>query len=323
MFFPRFDDDIATMAEKAVRTHGRRECAVEVASSEVDVGTELSVTAWVRCPERCNLSGQRVSIRDRDGAEVASAELTEFDGEAYVTRALVLPAPLAVGEHVYQAVLAVDAKDGVLHAETATEFAFAAKAHAASVNVWGLPSAIAAGERFRFNVGIKCSAGCKLTGRPFVIFGDEGAQVGAGSLGDIWPDTSALYFAEVEAQAPLATGDHQWQIKTDGSDSSVPHADGSLIFTVKVVSPPDHEVTVAVFDSETQTPIEGAHVLLHPYRALTDKSGVAKVKVARGRYTLVVSGYNYIAHETIVDVASDVTTRAELAAEPEGQDDYR
>ena len=227
-------------------------------------------------------------------------------------------------EDLYRAVLAAQEKDGVLHEESSTEFSLATKAHAASVNVWGLPSAIAAGERFRLKVGIKCSAGCQLTGRQLSIFDDEGAQVGAGSLlDDIWPGTSALYFAEVEAEAPRTTGDYKWQVKTPVWDSGVPHAAGSFTFAVKVVSPPDHEVTVEAFDSEKQTPIKGAHVLLHPYRALTDETGVAKVKVAKGRYTLFVSGFKYVAHQNIIDVTGDVTTRAELTVEPEGQEDYR
>jgi hypothetical protein len=82
-------------------------------------------------------------------------------------------------------------------------------------------------------------------------------------------------------------------------------------------------VTVEAFDGDTQTPIKGAQVLLHPYRALTDERGVAKVKVAKGRYTLFVSGFNYIGHERIIDVTSDVTTRAELAVEPEEEVDIR
>ena len=201
-----------TMAAKAVRTHGRRTCTVEVSPREVDAGAELTVTVRVSCPDGCDLRGQSVSIRNQDDTELASAELTEFDGETCATSTFVLRAPLEVGEHIYRAVLAAQEKDGVLHEETATEFSFAAKPHATSVNVWGLPSAIAAGERFRFKVGIKCSAGCKLTGRPLSVFDDEGAQVGAASLrDDVWPGTSALYFAEVEAQAPLATGDHEWQ----------------------------------------------------------------------------------------------------------------
>ena len=108
-----------------------------------------------------------------------------------------------------RAVLAAQEKAGVLHEETSTEFSFVAMAHAASVNVWGLPSAIAAGERFKLKVGVKCSARCKLTGTPLSIFDHEGARVGTENLfGDVWPGTSALYFAEVEALTPLTPGDY-------------------------------------------------------------------------------------------------------------------
>jgi len=312
------------MAAKAVRTRSRRACAVEVSPSKVDAGAELTVTVRVSCPDGFDLRGQSVSIRNQNDTELATAELTEFDGETYATSAFVLRAPLKVGEHIYRAVLAAQEKDGVSHEETSTEFSFAAKAHAVSVNVWGLPSAIATGERFRLKAGIKCSAGCKLTGRPVCVFDDQDTQVGAGSLlDDIWPGTSALYFAEVEAQAPLKTGDYTWHVKIPGSERGVPHAAGSFTFAVKVVSPPDHEVTMEAFDSEKQTPIKGAHVLLHPYRALTDERGVAKVKVTKGRYKLFVSGFQYIAYQSIIDVADDVTTRAGLTLEPEGEEDYR
>jgi hypothetical protein len=312
------------MAAKLVRTQGRRTCAVEVSPREVDAGDELTVTVRVSCPDGFDLRGQSVLIRNQDGTALAAAELREFDGETFATGAFVLRAPLEVGEHTYRAVLAADEKDGVLHEETSTEFSFAAKPHATSVNVWGMPSAAAAGERFRFKVGIKCSAGCKLTGRPLSVFDDEGAQVGAASLrDDIWPGTTALYFAEVDAHAPLRTGDQEWRVETPGSDSDVPHAAGALTFAVKVVSPPDHEVTMEAFDADTQAPIAGAHVLLHPYRALTDERGVAKVRVAKGKYKVFVSGFRYIAYEGFLDVAGDVATRAELTSEPDGQEDYR
>jgi hypothetical protein len=103
----------------------------------------------------------------------------------------------------------------------------------------------------------------------------------------------------------------------------VPHAAALFTFAIKVVDRPDHEVTVEVFDSEKHAPIRGAHVLLHPYRAFTDKRGVAKVKVTKGRYTLFISGFHYIAYENIIDVAGDVMIRAELTVEPEGEEDYR
>jgi hypothetical protein len=312
------------MAAKAISTHGRPTCVVEVDPNEVDAGTELSVVVRVSCPHGCDLLGQSVSIHNEAGAELARAELAERDNDAYVTGAIVLPAPLEAREHIYQAFLSASDKAGVLHEETSQEFSFVALAHAASVNVWGLPSVIAAGERFSIKVGIKCSAGCTLTGRRLRIIDHEGAEVAEAALrDDVWPGTAALYFAEVEAQAPLTTGDYQWQVETAGSDTGVPHAAGACAFTVKVVRPPDHEVTVAAFDSQTQTPIKGAHVLLHPYRASTDEHGMAKVKVVKGTYTLFVSGFNYIAYEAIIDVTADITARAELTVEPEGQDDYR
>lgn len=312
------------MQTAGIRTHGQRTCVVEVSGSEVDAGAEVTVRARVSCPHGCDLGGQRVSIRNQDDTELASAELTERVGEAYVTSALALRAPLEVGEHIYRAVLAASEKDGVLHEEISTEFSFVAMAHMASVNAWGLPSAIATGERFKLKIGVKCAAACRLTGRLLTIVDHEGAHVGAASLGDdIWPGTSALYFAEAEVVAPRIPGDYKWQAKTPGSDSSVPHAAGSCTFAVKVVSPPDHQVTVEAIDSERQTPIEGAHVLVHPYKAFTDERGVAKIKVAKGRYTLVVSGFKYVSYQNIIDVAGDVTTRAELTAEPEGQEDYR
>src|SRR5271154_594847 len=228
-----------TMAAKAIRTHGRPTCAVEVSPSEADSGAELTVTVRVSCPDGCDLRGQAVSIRTQDDAELATAELREFDGERYATSALILRAPLEAGGHVYRAVLAAQEKDGVLHEESSTEFSFAAKPHATSVNVWGVPSAIAAGGRFRFKVGIKCSAGCNLAGRPLSVLDDEGVQVGTARLrDDVWPGTNALYFAEVEAQAPLTTGDHEWRVEAPEAESGVPHAAGSFSFAVKVVSPP-------------------------------------------------------------------------------------
>jgi hypothetical protein len=311
------------MAAKAVSTHGERTCTVEVAPSEIDAGAELTVTVRASCPQGCDLTGQSVSIRDRDHVELACAELAALEDGAFGTT-LASRAPVEVGEHVCRAILAAQEKDGVRHDESATAFSFIAMPHAASVNVWGLPSVTAAGERFSFKIGIKCSAGCKLAGRALSITDHEGVQVAATKLrDDVWPGTSALYFVELEAQAPRTTGDFTWQVMTPASEQGLPHAASSCGFAVKVVAPPDHEVTIEAFDGDTQAPIKGAHVLLHPYRALTDERGLAKVKVAKGRYMLFVSGFNYISYEQIIDVTSDITARAELAVEPEEDVDIR
>jgi hypothetical protein len=321
-------------AAKPVEVHGGRTCAVEVSPHEVDAGGELTVVVRTSCPDGCDLQGQAVSIRNEDGIEIAVAaltavdpsvaEITEAEDDTYATGAIALPAPLDVGAYIWRAVLPAVEKDGVRHEETATEFAFVTIPHAANVNVWGMPSAIPVGESFGFNIGIKCSAGCKLAGRQVCVFDHQGAQIAAGVLrDDPWPDTTALYFVELRAQAPRETGDYLWRIETPGSEAGAPHAAGSATFALKVVAPADHEVMVEAFDVEKNAPIRGAHVLLHPYRAFTDANGVAKVRVAKGTYKLFVSGFNYIAYENIIDVANNIAIRAELAAEPEGQEDYR
>jgi hypothetical protein len=332
------------MTAKAAKIHGGRTCAVEVSPYEVDAGGELTVVVRASCPDGCDLQGQPVSIRNEDDTELVAAQLAmvepdevdpdevepaeveqaEIESDAYATRALVLPTPPDAREHTWRAVLAAVEKDWVLHEETATDFTFVTVAHAASVNVWGVPSALTVDEPFSFKVGIKCSAGCKLAARQVCVFDHQGAQVAQGNLrDDAWPDTSALYFAELRAKAPGKRGDYVWRVEAPGSEQGLPHAAGSATFAVKIVAPADHEVTVEVFDAEKGAPIKGAHVLLHPYRAFTNDEGVAKVRVAEGTYRLFVSGFNYIAYENIIDVASNFTVRAELAVEPEGQEDYR
>ena len=47
---------------------------------------------------------------------------------------------------------------------------FVVKAHEAALNAWDVPSAVVAGERFKFMVGVRCSAGCCLAGHGLAIF---------------------------------------------------------------------------------------------------------------------------------------------------------
>ncbi len=78
---------------------------------------------------------------------------------------------------------------------------------------------------------------------------------------------------------------------------------------------PDCEVTVRAVDREKQTPIKGARVVMHPYRAVTDENGIAKVRVARGQYDILVSGSRYMPACTSVEVTADMITSAELDAD--------
>ncbi len=189
--------------------------------------------------------------------------------------------------------------------------------HTTNVVVWDIPSAVVVRERFRINVGIKCSDECDLTKSDFEIHDHEGTRAATGTLtGDQWPGTTGLYVAEVELQAPAAEGLYTWSVNIPGSDGEIPHAEGSTSFGVRVVSHPDYLVTVEAFDRESQQPLSAARVVMHPYKAVTDEHGKAEVRVAKGTYTLFVSQTRYLTFGMSIDVAADMTARAELDVEP-------
>jgi hypothetical protein len=54
---------------------------------------------------------------------------------------------------------------------------------------------------------------------------------------------------------------------------------------------------------------------MHPYRTVTDENGIAKIKVTRGPYDILVSGSKYMPLCTSVEVTVDMITSAELDAD--------
>ena len=201
----------------------------------------------------------------------------------------------------------------------------AAASHATNVAVWDIPSAIVAGERFRMKIGVKCADGCDLTHADFAIVDEEGAQLVAATLpGDLWPGTTGLYVAEVELAAPATEGLYTWTVTVPStalgtgpaSEADIPHAAGSASFGITVVAQPDYLVTIEAVDQADQAPLSGARIVMHPYRAVTDERGVARVRVAKGAYQLFVSLTRYVTLGLPIDVTADVTARAELAVEP-------
>jgi hypothetical protein len=292
-------------------------CTVEVSPDEADAGTDITLKVQVAYSGKESLRAPLVSIRDREGAELAQAWLTKADGDSYESGDIVVAAPPSVGEHVYRAVVLAADKDGALHELASSDVRAVVKAHEAALNVWDTPSTVVAGSRFKFMVGVRCSAGCCLAGQGLAIVDRQGAQIGAATLGgEIWPETDALYVAEVEADAPPAAGAHQWEVRTAAWDCALPHDAGAVAVSLRVVDAPDCEVTVEAVDREKQTPIKGARVIMHPYRALTDENGVARVKVTKGHYDIVVSASKYVALSTTAEVAADMITRAELEVDP-------
>jgi hypothetical protein len=189
--------------------------------------------------------------------------------------------------------------------------------HAVSVVAWDIPSAVVVGETFRMKVGIKCADECDLANTEFGIFDESGTQVGTGTLpAERWPGT-VLHVAEVELDAPGKEGLYTWSVKSpSGTNGEVTHAEESICFGVRVVANPEYLVTVETVDGIDQAPLSGARVVMHPYRAVTDERGIAKVRVPKGAYKLFVSQTRYVTFGLPVEVDSDMTAKAELYVEP-------
>jgi hypothetical protein len=292
-------------------------CTVAISPDEVDAGAAITLSVQLEYPGEAGLRTPQVSILDEDGTELVRAELSRSeDGDAYESNDIVLMAPRSVGEHVYRAIVTLADKDGTPHELASAEARFIVQPHASELTIWDVPSTVAAGERLKFKVGVRCSAGCCLAGQALSIVDSEGARVGTANLGhDVWPGTDTLYVAEVAAEAPPTAGSHRWDVRIAALDAELPHAAGSLAMAVRVVDPPDCEITIEAFDREKQAPIKGARVVMHPYRVLTDENGAAKVKVTKGQYDILVSASKYLPVSTTVDVAADMTTRTELDAD--------
>ena len=159
-----------------------------------------------------------------------------------------------------------------------------APAHTTYVAARDIPSDIVVGERFRMKVGIKCSNGCRLANSELAIYDHEGKQVAVGALPDEhWPGTIGMYGSEVELEAPASQGLYTWRVKRLPTSAGIPHAEGSLDVGIRVVA---------------------------------DEHGVARIRVAKGAYQLFVSQTNYLTFGQPIEVAADMTARAELDLEP-------
>ena len=192
------------------------------------------------------------------------------------------------------------------------------KLHQTSLAVWDIPTP-AAGERFSIKVGAKSSAGCALGARRIEVL-DGDAVVAAAYLGDApWPGTDALFWAEVELRAPDQPGLVTLSVRFDAAELDEPHEGASSPFKVSVIARPEHTLTVKVVADGV--PVEDAIVRLGPTRASTDASGVATVKLAKGRYDLVVWKAGYDAPVTPLTIDADAFAQVDVRAVPQHDPD--
>jgi hypothetical protein len=289
--------------------------SLSISPEDVDAGASLTLKAVAECSEEYDLSGDRISFHDAAGREIGSAPLAALEENGFGAE-IVLTAPIELGEYGYSAVLAPATAEGVAHAGARAEARCIVKPHDAHLNIWGIPSAITAGDAFSFHVGVKCSCGCNLANRGFVVRDQAGTVVASGRLGEaVWPGTSAVYFAEVRAVAPADISLHQWTVESDGSDSGIAHSPGSLAMRVRTVAAPDHEIRVEAIDRESGAPLKGINVIVGPYRATTGEDGVARMRVVADHYLLHASGRHCLPFRDHLDATRPREIRLLMAEE--------
>lgn len=280
--------------------------------------TSLELSAEVICDPPCDLTGDHLVLLDEDGNEFGQLVLTEFDEERNATKGQIsLMAPTEPGRYTWHAQLAAFGLDELDFDEIRVPFSVMVAEHATVVNVWGAPSAVQQSRPFPVNIGVKCTCGCHLGGLPFTVHDDLGAQRADGVLSDdIWEGSEALHFAQVNLSCDGADiGRHEWEVRFEPEGLELPHLPSSSVFGVVVVPSPNHVVTVEAIDKERQTPLPGAIVSMHPYRASTDERGIAELHVPKGAYTMFVSARRYVSDTAELVVDTDLITQAQLVVE--------
>ncbi len=287
---------------------------VDVSPEEVDAGADITLDIEVSHAMPAGPEDSRLLIRDHDGAVAASVRLAEFGGETGRSGAFVVTAPLEPGTHTWSAA-------GAAPDSTPAPFTFTVRPHETRVLVWDAPPSVECGETFRVKLGVRCARRCRPDGWSLEVRDHERNRLATVRLGDeVWPRTDGLYYADVELKAPDREGLHQWEARatTRGLDTS--HAESGAALNVRVVRAPDCVLTVEAVDAENRTPVEGAQVVVHPYRAVTDAHGVAAVRVVRGEYRVLVSGKGHVPFRNRFTVDADMTIRAQLVLDREPSD---
>jgi hypothetical protein len=303
---------------KDLQKHSTQMELSDPAPPELPIGSDLTVQVKLSCRSGCDLRALPLTVTGPDGQAVTITPSRDHDAASQGdARDITLKAPLAVGTHAWTIRFPSHESDGILHEELALPICVTTRPHATSLAVWAVPSPVVMGERFHIKVGAKSAAGCGLGGAKILVSDQSGTVIGQGRLQDTpWPGTSALYWTEVEVPAPDREGMFWCTVNFAAADIDTPHERSSSKFSVAIVRPPEHRLTVEVLERDSKAPIEDAQVRLGAYRAATDPSGRAEVAMPKGTYDLAVWKVGYEAPVRTVDVREDVSVQVEAVIVP-------
>jgi len=172
-------------------------------------------------------------------------------------------------------------------------------------------------DSFAIMVGAKSFGACPLGGAKIEIHDDIGVQVGEGLLGDTpWPGTDALYWTEIGLMGPSREGPQCWSVTFAASDLGLRHLGSSAELSFTAVKQPEHSVAVRVTESDAATPVGETQIAVGPYRAATDRAGLAHIKVPAGTYDLAVWKSGFAAASRTLEIVTDLSVQFELVRLP-------
>jgi hypothetical protein len=283
--------------------------------AEVAAGADFVLKVKVSCASGCELAGMPVKVAAADGMVVAG----EIDDEA---ADITLTAPRRAGETVWNVVCGPHRSADILHEEKSVPVPINIIPHATSLAVWAIPSPVVMGEKFAIKVGAKSSAGVALTGGTIEVCDEADVVVARGRLGATpLPGTSALYWGEITLLARVREGICVWSVKFAPTGLDLPHEPASSTFSVAIVRPPQHRLTIKVVEQMTAAPIANAQLRLGAFRAATDQSGLAEVDLPGGVYDLSVWKVGYEAPGRTVELNGNVSIEVEAFPLPEENPD--
>jgi len=290
---------------------------------EASAGDGVTVTARASCEDGRDRSGMAITVTAPDGETAMHAFAVHADGVSE-TGAVTLAAPPRLGVHVFRFALSPHEIAGTHYAQAVLDVPVRVTPQATSLAVWDVPSPVVAGTHFVIKAGAKSTASVTLAGGAIEVCTETGDIAGRGVLSDApLQDTEALYWTDIQLKAPRTEGMVTWSARFEASELNLPHDGATTSFSVAVVRPPEHVLSVRVIEQATAAPIPDVELRLGAYRGTTGASGLAEIALPKGRYELRLWKVGFEAPPRPVEIGADAFVEIEALVVPEEDPDAR
>ena len=123
------------------------------------------------------------------------------------------------------------------------------------------------------------------------------------------------HWVDLEFRAPTETGTHTFSVECA-------HGEAYSEFSFITVEPPDHNLTIQIYDKATKEPIPEVEIRLGVYRSISNERGLARIDAPKGSYTLTAWKLGYELFSTELNIPSTAAIDVEIAVEPEPAQPY-